>query len=214
MTDDTQKYLELTIEDTVNVINTGGGGDEPSANEIALIEGTLTKADYPTVTNVNQCAFYGQLNLTEVNLPEATTLGQSAFGGCAMTSLSFPKVTSVGAECFAGCDNVKEIKQEDFPLLEEIGAEAFKGMNGLEKVDVSVPLIYGKAFANCSSLKTIVLRSKEMVLIDGEKWIDNTPIANGDGYFYVPDDQVENYKVYAEFLTYTSQLKPLSELPA
>ena len=42
--------------------------------------------------------------------------------------------------------------------------------------------------------------------------LQSTPIANGTGYVYVPDDMVDTYKSATNWSTYASQIKGMSEL--
>ena len=212
MTDDTQRYLELVIEDAVNVIKTSGG-DEPSANEIARIEGTLTEADYPTVTKIGYFAFAG-LQLTKINFPNVTELKECAFFLSSLpTTFTFPKVTTIEAEVFVENNTITEITQENFPMLTVLQAECFKEMLALEKVDFSkITKIEEKAFKGCTSLQTLILR-KEDTTVDlyGEQWFDDTPIGQGTGSIYVPDALVDTYKASVGWMDYEAQIKPLSE---
>ncbi len=212
--DETTRYLELVIEDVTNVIDTGGGG-KPVSDALALIEGTITSADYPKATKIRANAFCECSSLTSVNFPEVTTIDDYSFAACPLTSLNFPKVTSLGEEVFAET-LVKEIYQSDFPSLTKIDDQAFKGMTELARVDFSnITSIGEKAFNKCSSLMTLILRNSKVVTLEGEEeWFADTPIEAGTGYIYVPDDLVENYKTATNWSTYADQIKPLSELPA
>ena len=214
-TDDTQRYLELEIEDVVNVIDTGGGGgggDKPSANEIALIERTLTKADYPTITKIGAFAF-ARCSLTKVNFPEVTELADCAFYVCDMpTTFSFPKVLTLGEEVFSCNDTITEITQENFPLLTVLNAQCFKEMLALEKVDFTkVTKIEEKVFKKCVALQTLILRNDKMVTLEGEEIFSDTPIEQGTGSIYVPDALVDTYTADTNWSTYASVIKPLSE---
>lgn len=66
-------------------------------------------------------------------------------------------------------------------------------------------------FYGCDQLTTIIIRGENSVSRGGEGMFDETPIANGSGYIYVPDSLVEDYKVENYWSTYASQIKPLSE---
>ena len=62
------------------------------------------------------------------------------------------------------------------------------------EVDTSVSSIRGSAFANCTSLNTVVLRSNTVVDLSDESIFENTPIASKTGSIYVPDGLVNEYK--------------------
>ena len=214
-TDDTQRYLELEIEDVVNVIDTGGGGgggDKPSANEILLIERTITKANYPTITKIGAFAF-GGCSLTEINFPEVTELSDCAFFMSDMPStFSFPKVLTLGEEVFSYNDTVTEITQENFPLLSVLSSQCFKEMFALKKADFTkVTKIEEKVFKKCEALQTLILRNDKMVTLEGEEIFNDTPIEQGTGSIYVPDALVDTYTADTNWSTYASVIKPLSE---
>lgn len=70
--------------------------------------------------------------------------------------------------------------------------------------------ISSHAFDSCYNLRNVVIYGQSVVN-GNEAMFDNTPITNGDGYIYVQDSLVEDYKVAEYWSTYASQIKPLSE---
>ena len=65
---------------------------------------------------------------------------------------------------------------------------------------------------SCLALDTLIVRSSSATL--GYMGLEGTPIANGNGYIYVPDADVETYKTATNWSTYANQIKGLSELPS
>ena len=65
------------------------------------ISGAYTNA---VAANVGNYAFSGCLALTEVNLPEATSIKANAFSGCtALTEVNLPLTTNIKANAFSNC---------------------------------------------------------------------------------------------------------------
>lgn len=65
-----------------------------------------------TVTGINDNAFYGGTNMTEVVMPESiTNIGNNAFYGCTgLTDITIPKnVARIGSSVLAGCTALKSI---------------------------------------------------------------------------------------------------------
>lgn len=63
-------------------------------------------------------------------------------------------------------------------------------------------------------IKTLVLRASDVCSLGSIKILENSLIANGKGYIYVPDNLVNLYKTAANWSTYANQIKSLSELPS
>ena len=166
-----------------------GGGNTDTANLDALINRSITEINNDRVTTVGENAFAVCKSLTTVNLPSVTNIDKSAFVSCTnLTTINLPVVTKIGISTFAGCAH---LTTADFPLLGRIGAAAF---------------------LSCTMLTTLVLRRNGIAALDHTNAFTNTPIASGAGYIYVPDDQVDNYKITTNWVTYANQIKGISEL--
>ena len=131
----------------------------------------LTNIDLPECTSICSMAFENCTNLTTVNLPKCTTLGYQAFSDCSnLTTINLPKCTSVNA---------------GGPNLENFGS-----------------------FYDCTNLTTVILGNCFVSYLPS--MFGNTPIANGTGYIYVPDNVLNEYRSNNP----DYQFKPLSELPS
>ncbi len=172
----------------------------------------MTSINAPNVTKADDYAFYLCSKLTDVNMPNVTTIDTYAFSGCSkLTTINMPKATTLGRASFYKCD----LKEANFPLVGTISQELFFQNQHLERVDFEIAYkINQSAFANCSSLVALILRKSDGICTLGtaSSSLQNTPIANGTGYVYVPDELVEEYKVATNWSNYASQIKPLSEL--
>ena len=109
-------------------------GDAPATGARTIVEkATLNGVDY-TVTTIEDGAFRGQTELTELVLPGTiTSIGASAFEGCtALTDLAIPaSMRTIGSRAFAG-----------------------SGIAALT-LPASVATIGDEVFADCSDLTTL-----------------------------------------------------------
>lgn len=64
-----------------------------------------------------------------------------------------------------------------------------------------------------TSLNAVIVRSNSIPSVQTSTF-NNTPIASGTGYIYVPDDLVAQYQVATNWVTYAEQIKGMSEIPA
>jgi hypothetical protein len=153
----------------------------------------LTAFNSTSLETVYSYGFYQSANLEEINAPNINSLTSgSAFMYCyALKRVDFPKLrNAISGSVFNACTSL---------IYANLGnANA---------------LVTG-CFSGCSKLETVILNK-----IDGIATLNNvnvfngTPIANGTGFVYVPDELVDSYKVATNWSTYAAQIKPLSELP-
>ena len=97
---------------------------------------TTFSAPYATsvgATGTSSNVFFGCTALTNVDIPNVTTIGTNAFDRCsALTSINLPKVTSIGEQAFEGCSALTEI---NLPMLQTItGGEVFINCTHLTKI--------------------------------------------------------------------------------
>ena len=173
-----------------------------------------TSIDLPNVTSIGDYAFFCCTSLTSIDLPNVTSIGDSAFSGCSnLTSIDLPNAPSIGDNTFYDCTSLTSI---DLPNVTSIGGYAFYDCTSLTSIDLpNVTSIGGYAFNRCTSLTKIIIGTdSDMCTLKSTNTFDNTPIANGTGYIYVPDDKVDTYKSATNWSTYASQIKPISELPS
>ena len=126
-----------------------------------------------------------------------------------LTEYSNDTVTSIGGNAFY---NYSGLESVNLPNVISIGETAFYNCNKLLILDFHKATTIGhRAFRNCSSLKTFILRS-ETVCTSGVSAFQSTPIADGTGYIYVPDNLVNSYKSATNWSAYANQIKGVSEL--
>lgn len=188
----------------------------------------LTSVDFPNVTTLSTRSISKCDNLKSINLPmfKSITAGGSNYmlaDNTLLQSVYLPKATNIGGYCFYNDYNLSEVY---LPLLNTVGASAFQRCDSLESLNLpSVNFIDTYAFRQCYQLKKLVLSYNTHVAILANTnaflycyrilgTVSETYNPEGlkDGYIYVPDDLVEQYKVATNWSTYASQIKPISEL--
>ena len=135
-----------------------------------------------------------------------------------------PLVTSVGNSICTDCTNLISVK---LPLVKSATSSLFSGCKNLISVDVSsLNYISPSMFYNCHSIKAIIIQQEEKICsntnlnsfngcyhILGTSDSTYNPNGDKDGYFYVPDSLLEDYKSATNWSKYATQIKGLSELP-
>jgi hypothetical protein len=191
---------ETTIEDIVVALNNKAGVDrynegyadgEAVGNALAdsIVERTITEFVNHRITKIGQYAFARHSLLTKIDIPNVTHIDLYGFNYCTgLTEIVLPSVKRIESQAFNSCNKLTKI---DAPMLEYIGAHSI----------------------TASKLTTLIIRQNTTVCtLANAPAIGSTPIANGQGYIYVPDDMVEEYKIATNWSTYADQIKPLSEL--
>lgn len=166
----------------------GGSGDNSTLD--ALIDRSLTSINNNRVTTIGSNAFISCAYLTTAVLPSALRICGGAFTRCSnLTTTFFPLVTIINGNAFNACTSLAAV---DFPLAKSID---------------------NRAFVSCTSLTVCILRAQSVCTLMNSDAFSNTPIENGTGYIYVPDNLVNDYKAATNWAVYEDQIKGLSQLP-
>lgn len=198
----------------------------------------LQKAFFSSVTTIPDGAyatgaFYKCSALTELSLPVVTSIGKNTFRGCSaltrfdaplvqtllalpenMEIVDFPCVTEIGS-----LQNMKSLTTVALPMLSTItAAYMFMNCTKLTHIDLgitSISVSSGAWFSGATALETLILRSGTVVTQPGNSIIplDDTLIASGMGYIYVPSALVEDYKISVYWSDYTSQIRAIEDYP-
>jgi hypothetical protein len=185
-----------------NVIIIGSKYDSTSV----FYHSCITKVEFPKAVKIYD-GFSGCKQLVSVFLPEVDEIGEDIFSGCsALPSISLQKVTVIPRYAFNECHKLSYI---DLPNAETLGDRAFYNCISLRKVHLPSVTTFGDyAFNGCTSLKALVL-SSDTVCSAPKNAFDNTPIANKQGFIYVPSTLVESYK--SSYTWKNFQIKAMEE---
>lgn len=137
---------------------THGVFDEMTWTETLFYNDQLESVNIPNVTTIGESAFEGTAKINFVGgYPQGiTSLGANAFKGAGITEITVPAVLgTIGAGSFQNCANLTTVVIEEG--ITEIGANAFANCASLTSIEIptSVAIIGDAAFENCSSLATI-----------------------------------------------------------
>ena len=128
-------------------------------------------------------------SVIELYNDEITTLGEYAlYANRSMTKAVFPNVTVAYYYSLGACDSLTHVEFHSKVLLH----------NGL--------------FRYSRNIEKLVLRSQTICSLGSATALSDSSFSAGTGYIYVPDSLVDAYKVATNWVTYASQIKPLSEL--
>ena len=228
------KYCDRNIDVNVNVEDSGMAVFEALAQ--GTIEGdytsdkvtslrnyafsncpNLTSISFPNCTTIGTYSFYSCTNLESVNLPMCTTIrGSNAFNVSGLKTISLPNLTTItnGNRTLAECDELEEVNMPKLTSVKDT-TRMFATDKKLKKVSflsLSGCTISANTFYICNSLRTIILGGSALNPLENVNAFSNTPIANGTGYIYVPDNLVEEYKQATNWSNFASQIKRISEL--
>ena len=178
-----------------------------------IVTGTLTELTDdmlpPDLTTIRDNLFQNNTLLTAVELNDITTIGASAFAGCAITDLTMPSLTTGGVLSFS----YNPMTSVDLPALITIGSQMFQRCESLVTADFGAVTSIGRlAFYYCENLETLILRGNSVAEFDGTGQFTNTKIESGSGYIYVPDELVDDYKAASGWSTYANQIRSIDEL--
>lgn len=199
----------------IEAIQTGGGGGGGESSEVldALIDRSITDISNDHITNIGTGAFAYCMNLATVDLPASESIGGLAFSFCMnLTTVGIPAATSIGDAAFEYCSG---LTSTNFQAVISIGTSAFYACTGLTTVDFPAATSVGsKAFYACNGLTSVILRSMENVCtLSAVDAFNNTPIASGTGYIYVPAALVDSYKAATNWTTYADQIRAIEDYP-
>ena len=165
------------------------------------------------ITKIESTIFAGT-KLKSIDLSKCTSIGPEAFCDCtSLTIENLPECTSIGSNTFRGCTNLTTI---DLPKCTSINYSAFRECNNLTTINLPKCTYIGNgpgldeyhAFYDCSNLTTVIFGDAFSSSIPSV--FCNTPIEDGTGYIYVPDNALNEYRSNNP----NYQFKPISELPS
>lgn len=170
---------------------------------------SLISVDLPNVVTVEDSGFYNCKLLKSVNLPKVTSIGDNGFNSTGLESISLPSCTTLGSSSFFA---TQQLVLAILPLVTSISGFCFNH-SSVQKIDTSsLTSIKNSAFYNTKQLDTLILRNSSVCALENVNAFQDTKIAAGTGYIYVPDNLVDSYKTATNWVTFANQIKPISEL--
>lgn len=169
-----------------------------STNSMFHSENSLNGVPLFDTSNVNdmQFMFYNCSKLTTVPLFDTSNVKNMQY-------------------MFYGCSSLTSVPLFDLSEVTRTG-NTFQSCVRLAQFETATLKIFGYSmFLNCENLTKIIIRlTNQVVTLENTNAFNNTPIARGTGYIYVPDELVNDYKTDTNWSTYANQIKGLSELPS
>lgn len=204
--------------ETINISNVKTLGASTFNNCIAL-----KSIDLPYIETISN-QFYSCNELTEINLPNLVTITGGAFNYCKkLNSLILPKLETINytSSIISTCNKLKKFYA---PQLTAIPKNTLCDA-GLETANISMCESIGEyAFNRDGYLKAVIIRQKNSICtlansnafqmcyhILGTTNTTYNPNGDKDGYIYVPDELVEDYKTATNWSVYADQIRPVSE---
>lgn len=173
-----------------------------------LVDRTFSGAAYLENINIPKLKIVGTYGFHATKIKETNSIfstvetlnGTNQFYSCnALVNLTMNLITSITSGCFASCN---KLESAYFAKVESIGPSAFSNAGVLKAlvlpIDKVVTLANTSAFTGCYHIL-------------GTYHKTYNPEGLKDGFIYVPDDLVEQYKVATNWSTYAESIKPLSE---
>lgn len=187
--------------------------------------------------SIGNNSFAGCSNLRCISLPDGlTTIPGEAFNSCTNLALqSLPnQLVNIGRYAFYNCTN---LVFTNFPnTIKEIELYSFSRCSNLTTIEIpgGVSNYSTSTFEYCTNLTKIIGRSTTLTKVNQsfaagtalEAFVlpnitavpelhasafNRTPIANGTGYIYVPENLVESFKTHNQWIKYANQIKGIGE---
>lgn len=157
-----------------------------------LTDGSLTEittSDLRGIETIASYAFYQRPNLHSIEMPnEVKSIGAYTFAYClGITDIEIPySVTIINYRAFTGCNSLKTLTFAE---------------------NSKIQVISDNAFADCTSLERVVLKSKIPPSISGNTF-SNVPTTC---VFEVPSESLEAYKIAANWSAFANQIVAIEE---
>ena len=175
---------------------------------------SLQSIDFPLAQSIDYQSFTSCNNLKAINLPMCTSLNQYAFEYVPIedingASVHMPLVKNIGFYCFCRCE---KLKTAYLPEVTSVEQGVFSKCTALTTCEFDKQVsMTDLLFENCSNLEALILRSETMCPISDTNAFNNSSIAAGTGYIYVPSALVDTYKSNDRWSVYAEQIRALED---
>ena len=208
----TDLFKSGEVAEAIEGIQTGGSTEDLLA---ARITNTLTHYENAEVSLIYKNAFADCESLVSISCPNVETIQKNAFyNAFALETAYFPNVKNFPMNgVFRACGKLKEFVAHKLNTA-RLDSEVFGGCTAITKIDLGrVGSITGYGvFMKCTSLKALILRQTDAICtLTSNTAFNNSSIASGTGYIYVPSALIEEYKAATNWSTYAAQFRALED---
>lgn len=132
----------------------------------------------------------------------------------ANTERANPLLYKGGGSFYLG-DSTTPLTEANITVATAIKNGAFGGFKDLTKVVIgaTVSAINDRAFRYCSSLTAVIINSATVPTLSNSNAFDDTPIASGTGYIYVPSAIIEDFRMETNWAAYIEQYRAIEDYP-
>ena len=149
--------------------------------------------DLPNVTKIKDYGFYGYTGATSINLPKLVTAGQWSLSTCTnLTTINFPKLVRLESNMLTHCSKLTKVVA---PSATTIGHTVFSSSPNVDAL-----VLGGNTLCSLAATDAFT----------GTKILESTT----EGFIYVPDSLVSQYKTSEDWVDLKDKIKPLSQLPS
>ena len=193
----------------------------------------LKLVNLPNVTSVGSSVFQYCSNLETAIMLMVEYLPMYTFRYChKLKTLSIPNIKKINSiNLFEGCYSLNDLDLTNIttlandtlydsgfgtiilPNCTSIGSHLGSGLR-ISTIDLSkVTSNINSLFNGIYSLVHLILRNDTLRPLSATSAFADTPINNGIGWIYVPNDLVDSYKTASNWSTYADQIVSIDEYP-
>lgn len=123
--------------------------------------------------------------------------------------INVPQLESLPVAIFR---NAKSLERLFLPNVKTTSFQwQFGNCSSLITADIGdkyVGTIQDSMFYSCTNLKALIIRASSMIRNTASNAFNQSSVANGTGFVYVPTDLVSTYQSATNWVTYASQIRP------
>ena len=162
-------------------------------------------------------AFASCTGVSNIDLPQLTSMGSSAFVSCySLKTCNLPKASYIESYCFDNCSMLESLS---IPVASYIYNYAFSTCKKLSTLFLpSVQSIAANAFRSCTTLLSLYLLYSSRCNLSASNAFTSTPIAGYTadtggvyGSIFVPASLYSNYITATNWATFSSRFVSLTD---